>query len=104
MYSTIDKLYKASQYAQYMYGDKITLEQLKTSIKMMTRATDPRTMERFVKMALEDNRPLCHAQFVKQDEDSYMPTPDRPHTPNELIGYAYEKKEQRETQAEIKED
>lgn len=89
MYSTIDKLYKASQYAQYMYGDKITLEQLKTSIKMMTRTVDPRTMERFVKLALEDNQPLCHAQFKKLDADSYMPTPDRPHTPNELIGYAY---------------
>jgi len=92
MYTTIDKLYKAAQYAQYAYGDKVTLEQLKTSIKMMTRATDPKTIEKYVKMALEDNQPLCHAQFKKLDADSYMPTPDRPHTPNELIAYAYNQK------------
>jgi benzoyl-CoA reductase/2-hydroxyglutaryl-CoA dehydratase subunit BcrC/BadD/HgdB len=90
MYTAIDKLYKASKYAQWTYGNKITLEQLKTSIKMMTRSTDPKTVEKYLELALEDNSPLCHAQFKKLDVDRYMPTPDRPKTPNELLGHAYE--------------
>lgn len=95
MYTTIDKLYKAAQYASYMYGDKITLEQLKTSIKMVTRISDPKTLERFVIASLEDNKPLCSPQFDKVDTDAFMVRPNRPHTPNELIAYAYEKNQNR---------
>ncbi|MCJ7633433.1 hypothetical protein MUP77_13730 [Candidatus Bathyarchaeota archaeon] len=92
-YSSFSKNYKIAQYASYMYGDKVTLEQIKTSITMIIATVDPRTIAKYVEDVQRDYSPVCKPQFNKTDKDCFMPTPNKPHTPNELIAYAYEKKE-----------
>ncbi len=93
MYGLFEKGYKIAQYAQLTYGEKVTLEQLKTSIIMITHGTDPRTVAKFVEDVQKDFSPCCKPQFVKQDVNCFLVRPNRPKTPNALIGEAYEKRE-----------
>lgn len=93
MYGLFEKGYKIAQYAQLTYGEKVTLEQLKTSIIMITHGTDPRTVAKFVEDVQKDFSPCCKPQFVKQDVNCFLVRPNRPKTPNALIGEAYEKKQ-----------
>lgn len=88
-YTAFTKYYQIAQFAQYTYGDKLTMEQLKTSITMIIGTTDPRTIEKYVLGVLKDYSPVCHAQIQKQDVDTYLARPNRPKTPNQLIGEAY---------------
>ena len=46
-------------------------------------------MDRLVKSALEDNEELPKPQFKKIDADTYMPTPNKPKTPNDILAEVY---------------
>lgn len=88
MYSIFHKIYKISQFAQFTYGSKITLEQLETSITMIIQSVEPKTIRKFVDFATRDFSPLMTPQFKKEGE-YYIPMPSLPKTPNKLVGDAY---------------
>jgi hypothetical protein len=97
MYAAIDKIYFASRYASIQYdGKAITLDQLKGCITAMTHIIDPNTMKHYVELATKNFSPTATPQFKKLDQDSYLPTPNRPKKPNTIIAQAYEEKEKRE--------
>jgi hypothetical protein len=77
---------------------------MKISIKQMTRITDPKTMEKLVKAALESHEDLARPQFKRLDRDEYMPTPNRPKTPNEILALAFERNEARKKESNVSDD
>lgn len=94
MYSSIDKCFKIAQYALYKYGNKITEEQLENSITVITHSVDSRTIAKYKEMLLKPTA-ITTSQF-RIANGFYIPTPNRPKTPNEAIAEAYKEKEQRE--------
>jgi len=91
-YTRIDKIYNASRYAEVeWHGKPITLDQLKLSLYLATRTSNPREIEKLVEDSLKDYSPLCKHQFYKQGVNVYQPTPNRPKTISVLIGEASER-------------
>jgi hypothetical protein len=91
-YTAFTKYYQIAQFALNYHGDKVTQAQLEHSISMIIGTNDPRTIAKYFEAIQKDYSPICRAQFVKQDKDSYMVRPNRPKTPNQLIGDAYNAK------------
>jgi len=60
---------------------------------MSARAS--RTIRKYMDDILRDYSPLTSPQFRKEG-DFYIPTPNRPKTPNEMIAEAYEEKQKRD--------
>jgi len=88
MYSIFQKIFKISQFALYQFGEKITRDQLETSILAIMQTDDFRTINKYVELATKDFSPSMTAQFKKED-DFYVPQPNKPKTANELIGLAF---------------
>lgn len=103
MYSMFNKLFKISQYAFYSYGEKISLEQLKTSITMIIQTVDERTINKYIGLVTKDFSPIITPQFKKEGE-AYFPMPNRPKSGNQLIGEAFKKTDLNELGRRAKED
>lgn len=95
MYSAIDKNFKIALYASYQFGDKVTEKQLDMSTMAITHSTDSRTLRKYREDVLRDYSPLAKPQFRKEG-DHYIPTPNRPKTPNEMLAEAYTEKQKRD--------
>jgi len=97
MASTIDRCYQIAQYAEVralslQQSNKVTVKELRIIMSALG-ISNPKTQDKYLNYILENHQPLCAPQFKKIDDNTYESTPNRLKTPNELIAYAYEKKE-----------
>jgi hypothetical protein len=91
-YTNIDRCYHISRYASYKYGQEVTLDQLREAIIMIVRSKSEDVINRYIAMLQEDNGDLAKPQFEKKD-GYYIPTPNRPKSPNQLIAEAWRENE-----------
>jgi hypothetical protein len=91
-YTNLDRCYHISRLCSYKYGEKVTDAQLKDAIFMIVRSKSPDVINRYIAMLQEDNGDLAKPQFGKKD-GFWIPTPNRPKSPNQLIAQAYRENE-----------